>query len=70
MKVFLPDLNTTLELQDWYAMVLNKTPDVVPLRWAVDHFGKIPPKQAAWILSSMLNICCGIQVAGGLFTMM
>lgn len=65
LKRFLPDLNTTLELKDHLVMVLNKTPDVVPLRWVIEKYGKVPPKQAAWMLSSILNLCCALQVSGG-----
>jgi len=60
---FLPILKATVELKDHYSLVLEKTPDVVPLRWVVEKFNKVDPKQAAWMTSAILNICCGLQTA-------
>lgn len=64
MSKFLPKVKTTLELAGYYVLVLEKTPDVVPLRWVVQRFKKVPPKQAAWMTSAILNLCCCLQVAG------
>jgi len=60
---FLPILRGTVELKNHYTLILETTPDVVPLRWVLEKFKKVDPKQAAWMTSSILNICCGLQTA-------
>lgn len=64
MNRFLPALNTTFETEDNYVVVLNKKEDTVPLRWVMQKYGKVDPRQAAWMMSAILNICCGLQIAG------
>lgn len=50
---------------DAYVLVLRKTPDLLLLRDVLDHFdGRLDPRHVAWIVSSLLNLCCYFQHAG------
>ena len=48
-----------------YVIVMRKTPDLLLLRDVLDHFGgRLDPRHVAWVLSSLLNLCCYFQYAG------
>lgn len=48
-----------------YVVVMRKTPDLLLLRDVLDHFdGRLDPRHVAWVLSSLLNLCCYFQHAG------
>lgn len=61
---FLPSINIVVDTTDHRFIILNKTKEVVPLRWVVQHFDKVDPRQTAWMTSALLNLCCGMQVSG------
>jgi len=48
-----------------YVVVMRKTPDLLLLRDVLDHFGgRLDPRHVAWVVSSLLNLCCYFQYAG------
>jgi hypothetical protein len=48
-----------------YVIVMRKSPDLLLLRDVLDHFdGRLDPRHVAWVLSSLLNLCCYFQHAG------
>ncbi len=56
---YLPNVRATFTTARGPVLVLAKTPDVVLLRDLLDHLGgRIDPRHAAWILSSLQNLCC------------
>jgi len=47
-----------------YVIVMRKTPDLLLLRDVLDHFdARLDPRHVAWIVSSLLNLCCYFQHA-------
>lgn len=64
MMRFLPQSPTRLKLKNHHAILINKTPDVVPLRQLVQLYTRIPPTQAAWMMGRLHNLCCGLASAG------
>jgi len=62
---YLPQIKAQLETKDQFVLVLEKTADVIPLRCLLNYKGgKIDGKHAAWIISSLHNILCYLQVSG------
>jgi len=50
---------------DAWVIVMRKTPDLLLLRDVLDHAdGSLDPRHVAWIVSSLLNLCCYFQHAG------
>jgi hypothetical protein len=48
-----------------YVIVMRKQPDVLLLRDVLDHVGgRLDPRHVAWVVSSLLNLCCYFQYAG------
>lgn len=48
-----------------YVIVMRKRPDLLLLRDVLDHFGgRLDPRHVAWVLSSLLNLCCYFHFAG------
>jgi hypothetical protein len=48
-----------------YVIVMQKRPDLLLLRDVLDHFGgRLDPRHVAWVVSSLLNLCCYFQYAG------
>jgi len=48
-----------------YVIVMRKSPDLLLLRDVLDHVGgRLDPRHVAWVLSSLLNLCCYFQHAG------
>lgn len=48
-----------------YVVVMRKRPDLLLLRDVLDHFGgRLDPRHVAWVLSSLLNLCCYFHYAG------
>ena len=48
-----------------YVIVMRKPPDLLLLRDVLDHVGgRLDPRHAAWVVSSLLNVCCYLQYAG------
>jgi hypothetical protein len=48
-----------------YVIVMHKRPDLLLLRDVLDHFcGRLDPRHVAWVLSSLLNLCCYFEYAG------
>ena len=48
-----------------YVIVMRKTPDLLLLRDVLEHFGgRLDPRHVAWVVSSLLNMCCYFQYAG------
>jgi hypothetical protein len=46
-------------------IVMRKTPDLLLLRDVLDHFnGRLNARHVAWVVSSLLNLCCYFQYAG------
>lgn len=62
---YLPQIRETFETAEHLVLVMDKTPDVVLLADLVEYLGgRLDPKHAAWVLSSLLNIACYLQWAG------
>jgi len=56
---FLPVIKSSFFTEDKLVLVLDKTPDVIPLSVLLKHFnGVIPPVHTAWIIGTMLNMRC------------
>jgi len=57
---YLPHVKGTFQARDGsYVLVLNKNPDLIRLRDALEYLGnKYDPKHAAWVCSSLYNIAC------------
>lgn len=48
-----------------YVIVMRKRPDLLLLRDVLDHFrGCLDPRHVAWVISSLLNLCCYFEYAG------
>lgn len=48
-----------------YVVVMRKSPELLLLRDVLDHFGgRLDPRHVAWVVSSLLNLCCYLQYAG------
>jgi hypothetical protein len=44
---------------------IRKRPELLCLRDVLDHFGgSLPPKAAAWVISSLSSLCCFLEYAG------
>jgi len=55
----------SLQTEDAYVIVMKKTPGLLLLRDVFEHFhGRLDPRHVAWIVSSLLNLCCYFQHAG------
>jgi hypothetical protein len=53
------------ETETAYVIVMRKQPDVLLLRDVLDHFGgRLDARHVAWVVSSLLNLCCYLQCAG------
>lgn len=62
---FMPSSKAVLETGDRHVAVFAKTDDVVLLSDLASHLGgRIEPRHVAWIVSSLLNLACFLQVAG------
>jgi len=48
-----------------YVIVMRKLPDQLLLRDVLNHVGgRLDPRHVAWVVSSLLNLCCYLQYAG------
>jgi len=48
-----------------FVVVLRKSPDQLLLRDVLEHFqGRLDARHVAWVVSSLLNLCCYLQYAG------
>jgi len=48
-----------------YLVVMRKTPELLLLHDVLEHFGgRMDPRHVAWVVSSLLNLCCYFQYAG------
>ena len=48
-----------------FVVVMRKTPDLLLLRDVIDYFdGRLDPRHVAWVVSSLLNLCCYFEYAG------
>ena len=62
---YIPNITHMVDTADLHVAVVGKTSDVVLLADLIEHLGgQIPPKHAAWIVSSLLNVACFYQVTG------
>lgn len=62
---YLPGLKSAFAIKDRSVIVVEKRPGLVRLRDLVEYFnGKLDPKVAAWILSSLYNLLCYFAFAG------
>jgi hypothetical protein len=46
-----------------YFVRVSKTPDLIRLRDVVTHLGPLDAKHVAWIVSSLVNLCCYLSFA-------
>ena len=61
----LPEIVRCFEIGAGQVLVVRKTPDLLPLREVLDHYdGRLDPRHAAWIVSSLLNLACYLDYAG------
>jgi hypothetical protein len=62
---FMPHVQGVYETATHHVAMITKTEDVVLLKDLLDHLGgQLPPKHAAWVVSSLLNLACFFEVAG------
>jgi len=62
---FMPDVQGVYETATHHVAVMAKTEDVILLQDLVAHVGgQLPPKHAAWVVSSLLNLACFFEVTG------
>jgi hypothetical protein len=48
-----------------YVVVMRKRPDLLLLRDVLDHVGgRLDARHVAWVISSLLNLCCYFEYAG------
>lgn len=48
-----------------YVIVMHKRPDLLLLRDVLEHFQqRLDPRHVAWVVSSLLSLCCYLQYAG------
>jgi hypothetical protein len=48
-----------------HVIVMRKRSDLLLLRDVLEHFGeRLDPRHVAWVVSSLLNLCCYFQYAG------
>lgn len=66
MSRFLPKIiNQFVSTDGDYYMVIQKTPDVYPLKNLLNYFhGEIPDKHVAWMVSRLSNIACYLEHTG------
>lgn len=65
MERYLPRLETHFMTAKGPVTVLHKDPGLVLLRDLVQHLGgKLDPRHAAWVLSSLHNLACYLEFAG------
>lgn len=58
-------LVAAFETAEAYVIVMRKAPDLLLLRDVLDHVGgRLDPRHVAWVVSSLLNLCCYFQYAG------
>lgn len=56
---FLPDSGRTMESDDHYILIHEKTKDVVPVSGIISYFKDgLDPHHTAWVISSMCNMLC------------
>lgn len=62
---FMPKIERLFETEKQRVAVMTKTEDVMPLEDLIAHLGgAMPPKHAAWVVSSLLNLVCFFSVTG------
>lgn len=62
---YLPKRAKVIHLKDRNILVVEKNPGLVRLRDLVEYFdGKLDPKHAAWVISSIYNLLCYFNFAG------
>lgn len=62
---YLPNVTEFVMLEDGRSLLkIPKTPDLIRLRDVVTHLGVMPPKHVAWIVSSLMNLCCYLRYIG------
>lgn len=55
----------SFQTADAWVIVMRKTPRLLLLRDVLEHFhGRLDPRHVAWVVSSLLNLCCYFQHAG------
>jgi len=62
---FMPKVERLFETEKQRVVVMTKTEDVMPLEDLINHLGgSMPPKHAAWVISSLFNLVCFFSVTG------
>jgi len=62
---FMPDVQGVYETAKRHVAIIAKSEDVVLLKDLLAHIGgQLPPKHAAWVVSSLLNLACFFEVTG------
>jgi hypothetical protein len=60
---FMPHVQGVYETATHHVAMITKTEDVVLLKDLLVHLGgQLPPKHAAWVVSSLLNLACFFEV--------
>lgn len=63
-NIFIPKILYKFKSENKYVVVFEKNYDLIPLSAFIDFFnGKIPDKQAAWIITKLSNLCCLFKVS-------
>jgi len=65
MERFFPAPRGIYETRDAKVAVFDKSEDIVVLSDLIAHMGgALPAKHMAWVVSSLLNLCCFLEVCG------
>lgn len=65
LEKYFPKVEKHFDTADHSVIVLSKTDDVVLLRDLIaQQGGKLDPRHACWVISSLLNLACFLEITG------
>lgn len=64
LEGFFPKVERVVETNEDYWVLIGKTEDTLPIVDLHSHMGFIPTKHVCWIVSSLLNLCCFMDING------
>jgi hypothetical protein len=64
LEGYFPKVERMVETENDYWILMGKTEDALPIVDLHSHMGTIPTKHVAWMVSSLLNLCCFMNING------
>ena len=64
LEMFFPKVEKIIVTKTDHWILIPKTDDVVLLKDLLDHAGKLPATAVAWIVSSLMNLACFLEITG------